>query len=341
MLSPSPLYSFKRDISVFEPQLFDIYLSYSQKTTTTTVTVNATPKTSAATPIVPNVQLAHMSEPKMPFDHTVIPLPNMVIPPTAGMWQAQMQALPVSKESQLTKMQLLVSNGNTIYDSELQLLTDRTEQSVQKVVEEYSTFKHGSFLLYPQRGLLDTFPLEYTCHKVSGNATVKAPNMKTIRKSASETTTSSVPMTPITNTSGYHFPTVSGPSSKKPDKVTLDTSSQERNSNSPLPSSLSNISVFPQELVMHIDSVKSGASYAVTLKLGSCEVALTDLCIQSSNVMSSVCVEVWSCKGEEHNAVRVAYSSELAHKSLSLGNISPPPICQFVKVSEYQISKLC
>ncbi len=317
-------------MSVFESQLFDIYLSYSQKTTTVISSISL-PKTTIAPSVMSSVHLGHMND--MPFDpmHMVMPIANMALPSQQPP-HVLMQSLPVvGKDHHSSETQVVVNNGNTIYDSELQLLTDCTDQSVQKVVEEYPTFKHGSFLLYPQRGLLETLPLVCTCVRVSGNATIKEASVRTVRKPASETTTtSSVAITPVTKTSGYNFPTLSGGSC--PDKAAVDvsTSQEQRGSMTRLPSSVSNISVSPKELMMHIDSIKSGASYSVTLELGSCEVALTDLCIQSSNVMSSVCVEVWSC--DECDAVRVAHSSELAHKSLSLGNLSPPPICRFVKV---------
>ena len=233
-----------------------------------------------------------------------------------------------SKEQSDTSV--LVYNGNTIYDSELQLLAECDGGNEQKVIDDHPTFKHGSFLLYTQRGLLDTIPLEYSC--VSANAAVKTPSMHTVRKTTGEPSSSSVPMTPLIKTSGYNFPSISI-SHDKPDKISMESfTSQERSAVTRLPSCLNDILVSPKELILQMESMKSGAAYTATLELGTCEVALTDLCIQFSPVMSSVCVDVWRREGGESEAVRVAHSSEIGTKSLMLGCLNPAPICRFVKV---------
>ncbi len=327
--------SFKRDLSIFEPDLFDIFLSYSQKSATT-VTVKAMPKPAPIMP--PNIPMAipqaALDDPSFEFTYESVYniMPNIVLP---QMPHQPIFAASMGKDHQI-ETRVMVNNGNTIYDSELQLLVDCKEHSEQKVIEEYPTFKHGSFLLYTQRGLLETLPLEYSCLRVTGNATVKAASLQTVRKSRVDATTSSVPMTSLTKTSGYCFPT-DGVPRKKPDKVAIDISGQDRSSITRLPSSVTDISISPRELIIHIESIKSGVSYAAILELGPCDVELTDLCIQSSPVMSSVCVDVWSGDGGECEVVRVAHSSELSHKSLMLGNIYPSPVCRFVKVGIYYI----
>ena len=222
---------------------------------------------------------------------------------------------------------LVAEKGNTIYDSELQLLLDCAKKDRTKAIDDHPTFKHGSFLLYTQRGLLETMPLAYSCMSVSGNATVQEPNFHTIGNLSQEPKHPSAPVGTLSKTSGYKFPSAT---SMKPSKKILtssDTSSLSR-----LPPPLTDILVFPKELMMQIDSVKSGASYSVVIKFPY-PVALTDLSIPYSSTMSSVSVEVWRGDvGEEGVGVRVAHSSEIKERSLMLGNFMPPPVCQFVKV---------
>ena len=91
--------------------------------------------------------------------------------------------------------------------------------------------------------------------------------------------------------------------------------------------------VLPKELVMSIESLKSGVSYSAVLKFAQ-PVCLTDFSIPSTEFMSSVTVDVWLDEevGED-KAARIAHSAEIVDKSLMVGNLMPPPVCQYVKVS--------
>ena len=227
---------------------------------------------------------------------------------------------------------LVAEKGNTIYDSELQLLLDCVKKDKAKSVVDHPTFKHGSFLLYTQRGLLETMPLTYTCMSVSGNASVQEPNFHTIGHLPKEPNHSSAPMATLSKTSGYKFPSAASIKPSKQLSMSFDSSSLSR-----LPLPLIDILVFPKELMMQIDSMKSGASYSVVIKFPY-PVALTDLSIPSASTMSSVSVEVWRGEDdEEGEGVRVAHSSEIKERSLMLGNLLPPPVCQFVKVLKHLV----
>ena len=223
--------------------------------------------------------------------------------------------------------------SHTIYDSELQLLLDcseKTEAQASKSIDECTTFKHGSFLLYSQRGLLETHPLEYTCISVSGNVTVQEPTIQSVA-SAPEGMSAPTHTLEVNKTMGYNFPAAEEQKEKKGAQFEAQGGSVSQ----PVPAALSNILVMPKELVMHIESLKSGAAYSAVLRLPY-PVALTDLSIPSTSFMSSVSVDVWPEDEGGREVVRVAHSSEIRDKSLMLGNLMPPPVCQFIKVSSKQ-----
>ena len=83
---------------------------------------------------------------------------------------------------------------------------------------------------------------------------------------------------------------------------------------------------------MVIDSLQSGKVYSAVLKFNG-PVYLTDLSISTSYAVGCVSVEVWGGEGGEGGAVRLAQSAEIQERNLMLGNLSPPPLCQFVRVS--------
>ena len=134
---------------------------------------------------------------------------------------------------------------------------------------------------------------------------------------------------------GYHFPPMAstrkletaGPSATPAGAGSGDTS----NTSKQVPALLLTSLVLPKELFMSIESLKSGVSYSAVLKFAQ-QVELTDFSIPSTEFMSSVTVDVWLDEDGEEGAVRVAHSSEIMDKSLMLGNLMPPPLCQFVKV---------
>ena len=304
-------YSFKQEGSIFEPELYDIYLSYCQKGASKT---QQRVLQGSHTFISPAVHLP----PPDPLD---LPDPvwegGLVYPATTA------SAPPVSTHVIADK------RSHTIYDSELQLLLDcseKTDAQAAKAIDEFTTFKHGSFLLYGQRGLLETHPLRYSCVSVSGNATVQEPIVQGAT-SIPEGVPTVTHVAEGSKTLGYQFPAAESKRGKKkaPFEAEKGTLSQ------PIPAALADILVLPKEQVMHVDALKSGLAYSAVLKFPY-PVALTDISIPTTSFMSSVSVDVWGGEGGQSEAVRVAHSSEIHDKSLMLGNLMPPPLCQYAKV---------
>ena len=83
---------------------------------------------------------------------------------------------------------------------------------------------------------------------------------------------------------------------------------------------------------MHIDVLHSGQVYSAVLRFSQ-PVYLTDLSLSTNSNMGCVSVDVWGEEGER-GAVRVAQCTEIQEKNLMLGNLTPPPLCQFVKVGK-------
>lgn len=231
--------------------------------------------------------------------------------------------------------------GHTIYDSELKLLLDSRKASSQgrKFIEDFTTYKHGSFLLFGQRGLLETLPLTYTCLAVTGNAAVIEPNIHTLPH-VPDTQTSQAGAHHVSATSrsssGYKYPTAGA---GRPENLKNEASFQRRFAGSvhhhqqqhAMPQVLADISTVPKELMLQVESLKSGVAYSALLKFPQ-PVRLTDISIPATGSMSSVSVDVWLDEGGEGGGARVAQSSEIKNRSMMLGNLSPPPICQYVKV---------
>lgn len=312
-------FSFQQDGYVFEPELFDVYLSYSQKGTS-----KSAQKSTTATE--QHTQLLSSS-------HTNIPTSSPV--PT-----------------------LVDKRNHTIYDAELELLLEplpagnHGNQGTQAggrrstlLKDPMGIFKHGSFLLYGQRGLLETHPLEYTCLTISGSAMVEEGHQHP--SGASSSSSSSIPLQPQLpephSAVGYHFPASAArkresPEATPPPVAPVGVGGDGVGTTKQVPPLLLTPLILPKELVMSIESLKSGVSYSAVLKFAH-PVALTDFSIPSTEFMSSVTVDVWLEEEAEGDAVvRVAHSSEIIDKSLMVGNLMPPPLCQYVKVRPCMVS---
>ena len=233
--------------------------------------------------------------------------------------------------------------GHTIYDSEIKLLLDskKTASQGKKFIEDFTTYKHGSFLLFSQRGLLETLPLAYSCISVTGNATVIEPSIHTLPH-VPDHQTSQTQVTMISKSSGYKYPTVDSNRQRSQFSFQggMSGSSTSSGSAHPIPQVLTDISTAPKELIMQVESLKSGVVYSAVLKFPH-PVSLTDISIPATGSMSSVSVDVWLRQGEEGACVRVAQSSEIKTRSLMLGNLTPPPVCQYVKVCMYVCMYVC
>ena len=84
---------------------------------------------------------------------------------------------------------------------------------------------------------------------------------------------------------------------------------------------------------MYIDMLQSGQVYSAVLRFNQ-SVLLTDLSVSTNSSMGCVSVDVWG-GGGEGEAVRVAQCTEIQERNLMLGSLTPPPLCQFVKVGGY------
>lgn len=341
-----PACSFKHEGSVFEPELFDIYLSYCQKSSS----VLAKSKTT-----VPTAQQGILSYPPT-LSTSAVDLNDFypVLPPNPPVGPISVPSgfsyaggaapsFPVLTDgAHLVSVPKLSSNvpagtthvvtdkgGHTIYDSELKLLLDskKAESQGKKFIDDFTTYKHGSFLLYSQRGLLETLPLTYICLSVTGNASVIEPSIHTLPH-VPDHQVSHTQISIISKSSGYRFPTVDSAGKRR------DSSAPRQGTGSihPLPQVLTDITIVPKELMMQVESLKSGVPYSALLKFPQ-PVALTDISIPATGSMSSVSVDVWLEEGGgERGGVRVAQSIEIKTRSLMLGNLTPPPVCQYVKV---------
>lgn len=83
---------------------------------------------------------------------------------------------------------------------------------------------------------------------------------------------------------------------------------------------------------MVIDTLQSGKVYSAVLQFNQ-PAYLTDISLSTNSAVGCVSVEVWGEEGGEREAVQLALSTEIQEKNLMLGNLSPPPLCQFVRVS--------
>ena len=87
----------------------------------------------------------------------------------------------------------------------------------------------------------------------------------------------------------------------------------------------------PKQFMLTVESVQSGAVYYATFELDYA-VELSDFFIPPCEYMSSVAVDVWE-KGDSENPTRLGSTNDFSTKAFVLSNISPPPVCRFIKIS--------
>ncbi len=310
VLAPS---SFKQEGSIFESELYDIYLSYCHK---------GSSKPQQKVPSVP------------PSTQATLPIDAFSDSVWVGGLTMGSSASSSSSAPPTSTHVIADKRSHTIYDSELQLILDcseKTDAQAAKCIDEYTTFKHGSFLLYSQRGLLETQPLQYHCLSVSPNASVHEPTIVTLNAPPEDTPVGAGNLAGTRVTTGYQFPATGGKRGKQDDVPGGGEGGED--TTHLIPPALADIMVLPKELVMNIDSLRSGAAYSAIIKFSN-TVALTDLSIPATSYMTSVSVDVWRGEGaeQEGEGERVAHSTEIRDKSLMLGNLMPPPICNYAKV---------
>lgn len=353
--------SFRHEGSIFEPELFDIYLSYCQKSSSVMTksksilpgTLQSSFNVSNFTSSLASAYNMYASTGDLNASYTDSMLMGLPQSPTGQYYFTPPTGVPASSSKPLlasypkkmvvpgisgtvpagTTHIVTDKGGHTIYDSELKLLLDskKTELQSKKFVEDFTTYKHGSFLLYSQRGLLETLPLTYACLSVTGNATVLEPNIHTLPQ-APEHQPTQTQVSLVPKTTGYSYPLGPVETDQQKQEFTLHKRHVSSSSVHPIPQILTDISITPKELMMQIESLKSGVAYSALLKFAQ-PVALTDISIPATGSMSSVSVDVWLEPDGERACVRVAQSSEIKTRSLMMGNMTPPPVCQYVKVS--------
>ena len=74
----------------------------------------------------------------------------------------------------------------------------------------------------------------------------------------------------------------------------------------------------------------TGARRFVVLDFGHA-ILLTDLVIPSCNDLASLSIDIW-IQGEEVDGQRLVVSTDIGMRSLIMNDITPPPICRYLKV---------
>lgn len=275
-LTVNSLCSFKHEGSVFEPELFDIYLSYCQKSSSV---ITKSAKSSSLYPGGPTPNAAgglststsssdllsyatqtlesfYLPSGPIPSDVYNLPLGTTSQPVWGKMPSSVVSSVGGGGIPAGTTHVVTDKGGHTIYDSELKLLLDskKTESEGRKFIEDFTTYKHGSFLLFSQRGLLETLPLTYTCLTVTGNATIIEPSIHTLPHVADhqplQTQASFIP-----KTSGYNYPSADMGGSQQARVRGVSAPVQSPDSTHPIPQILTDISTTPKELMMQVQCV--------------------------------------------------------------------------------------
>ena len=283
VLSLLCVHSFHQEGAVLEPDLFDVYLSYYPKATSSKSSQPTAPK---ANPF--EYELYDMTT-TFPLPEVVTAVPAMPAPlPFVGRRTMQMPPLPIGKPNP------------TIYDSELLLLLKGSSCPVPVTAsmrKEFAAFRHGSFLLFPQRGLLETQPLEYSCLSVSPGAAIKENSSENVQDTSKHATGYFLLPPKSTEFSGYLFPSEKERST--PFLPATSSSSYET----------SEILDMAKDMLLVVDNLKPGHSYSAVIDFHR-QVALTDISIQVSSYFMAVVVDVWLKKDGEKGFVVLSVDAE-------------------------------
>ena len=203
--------------------------------------------------------------------------------------------------------------------------------------KEYSMFHHASYLLYTQRGLLETLPLAYNVVHVTPGASFRdswgAPSdtNKGDTPRAESVLNAYLNVHKPTKNLGYMYSYRNIDSAHNHLDETAPTIGATP---TPLPVVVANIPIAPKEMYLCIESLKPGVLYSAVIDF-QCPIYLTDLAFQMSSFMSSVTVDTWlDNKWEEDGrSQRVCHSYELDSRSLIVCNIFPPVLSRCARVS--------
>ena len=286
------------DDCVLDKELFDIALFYHPKPASKVPPISTT--------AMPTSYLATVEDPYSD-DHDLSLLPSI--------------ATLKSKEA-TPSPSLPTLASPTIHDAELLLLLRGKNEEVSAMAlteKEFATFKHGSFLLYPQRGLIETLPLSYGCVSVSQGASVQeeVPKDSKAAGAVDPLLTAYLNVHQPSRHSGYMFNSRTG-------RYLPQNAPNIRSDEVP------SILESPKELCMCVDGLKPGCAYSAVIVFPQ-RVLLTDINIQANTYMFSVAIDTWLQDGDV--PCRVVQSHDLLKRSLIIGNLSPPPLCCYARIT--------
>ena len=242
----------------------------------------------------------------------------------------------LSKDSKETTPTSHTPKTSTLYDPEFLLLLHGEEgikDSSSSDKKESSCFKDGSYLLSSQRGLLETVPLRYTCCSLSAGLSVKPPNdsIKNNDNKLDPLLTAYLNIHQPINHYGYLYPHKMQDHALRSLAPPTSRTTEPVSSLSPLPKLLSRVPENPDELFVSIDNIKPGTSHSVVIDFSEI-IRLTDFSIQSNHLLSSVSVCGWSSQ-EESESIRLVQSTELASRMVVIGNLAPPPLVRYIRLT--------
>lgn len=325
---------FNQDATVLQPDLFDIYISYYPKPLSI-----ATPTSSSSSYTATSTSMATPLSPLLQYDELDFP---QTVPSSA------LAAINADNSNSKTKTAKTSSSTSSTLDPELLLLirgAHLPNWAVSGKEKECSSFHHGSHLLYTRRGLLETLPLSYTCSSTSPGSSCKdSPGANSDTKVTDTPRSESLLASYLSvhkpsKNLGYMFSyknntaATSSSGDLLPPTPASQATPTSKTTPTTLPPTVTNIPVAPKELYLFIESLKPGSLYTAVINFES-PIYLTDMTLQMSTYMCSVAVDVWTEEGlEDRQKQRIAQSCELKTHSLILGNIMPPVLCQFARIS--------
>lgn len=87
----------------------------------------------------------------------------------------------------------------------------------------------------------------------------------------------------------------------------------------------------PPQQTLLVERMHSGARRYIVLDFGH-PVRLTDLIIPSCSDLVTLSIDLW-LHGEDQDAVKLVFDSDIAVKNLIMTDIQPPPLCRYLKIT--------
>lgn len=92
----------------------------------------------------------------------------------------------------------------------------------------------------------------------------------------------------------------------------------------------------PPQQVIVVERMHSGARRYVTLDFGQ-PVLLTDVLIPFCHDLVFLNIDLW-LKGEDVDGMRLVVASDIGSRNLVLSDLQPPPLCRYMKVSDWCVA---